>query len=150
MPFGLDPEVESGEPVSIHTQNTGRPVKQGWLEARGLGKDKSRPRLRIQRKHGRVRLARRSGAGQIQTALRWARIATEFVTEPTFRVGSSSALFELSDGYRVQGTGGGDNQDVFPDDQRFLLARRIGSEDSPTKLIWVQNFFEELKARVPN
>ena len=32
----------------------------------------------------------------------------------------------------------------------FLVARRVGSEDSSTKLILVQNFFEELKRLVPN
>ena len=90
-----------------------------------------------------------SAAGAaIQTGIKmW---ATEFATEPTFRVGSSSTLFDLPDGYRTTTVGGGDNKDVLPDDQRFLLARLVGLEDSPTKLILVQNFFEELKARVPN
>ena len=45
--------------------------------------------------------------------------------------------------------------DVLPDDQRFLMARRLqrtaGSEDSgPLRFVVVQNFFEELKERVGN
>ncbi len=77
-------------------------------------------------------------------------IAASFVTQPTFRVANSTTLFELPGGYRTITAGGGDNKDVFPDDQRFLLARGVGSEESPSKLILVQNFFEELKRLVPN
>ena len=42
--------------------------------------------------------------------------------------------------------------DVSPDDRRFVMLR-IGDDDdvdSETELILVQNFFEELRARVPN
>ena len=30
------------------------------------------------------------------------------------------------------------------------MARPVGADDEPTPVILVQNFFEELKARVPN
>ena len=35
-------------------------------------------------------------------------------------------------------------------DQRFLMARESGSDDSSTSTVLVQNFFEELKRLVPN
>ena len=38
---------------------------------------------------------------------------------------------------------------MTPDDERFIMIRQAG-EVSATKLIWVQNFFEELKRLVPN
>ena len=50
----------------------------------------------------------------------------------------------------------GNTYDVAPDDQRFLVAtqgRVDGSEedgDLGAETVLVQNFFEELKARVPN
>ena len=45
--------------------------------------------------------------------------------------------------------------DVSPDDQRFIMARTDitleGQEDDePSAVILVNNFFEELKRRVPN
>ena len=49
------------------------------------------------------------------------------------------------------------NYDITSDDERFLMARRYqgdaqeeGGAPEPPRLILVQNFFEELKARVPN
>lgn len=39
--------------------------------------------------------------------------------------------------------------DISPDDQRFILVRTVGTEEAaPAPLILVQNWFEELKARV--
>ena len=38
---------------------------------------------------------------------------------------------------------------MTPGDNRFIMIRQA-SDEAATKLIWVQNFFEELKARVPN
>ena len=35
------------------------------------------------------------------------------------------------------------------DDERFIMLRPVGEADA-TETILVQNFFEELKARVPN
>ncbi len=41
--------------------------------------------------------------------------------------------------------------DITGDDQRFLMVRPFGSGDeSPSELIVVENFVEELKERVPN
>ena len=39
--------------------------------------------------------------------------------------------------------------DVTPDDQRFVMIRNLGAEEA-TELIVVENFFEELKAKVGN
>ena len=39
--------------------------------------------------------------------------------------------------------------DVTLDDERFIMLRQAGDVDA-SKVILVQNFFEELKARVPN
>ncbi len=39
--------------------------------------------------------------------------------------------------------------DVTPDDQRFVMLRNLGGEDAG-ELIVVENFFEELKAKVGN
>ena len=39
--------------------------------------------------------------------------------------------------------------DVMPDDERFITIRQAGANVTG-ELIWVQNFFKELKARVPN
>ena len=42
------------------------------------------------------------------------------------------------------------NYDVRPDGQRFLMIKEAGGQtESPTPLIIVQHWFEELKARVP-
>ena len=39
--------------------------------------------------------------------------------------------------------------DVTPDDQRFVMIRNLGAEDAD-ELIVVENFFEEVKAKVGN
>jgi hypothetical protein len=38
---------------------------------------------------------------------------------------------------------------VAPYDARFIMIRQTG-EGAASKLIWVQNFFEDLKRLVPN
>ena len=38
--------------------------------------------------------------------------------------------------------------DISPNDQRFVMFRRVQAEQG--ELIWVVNFFEELKAKVGN
>ena len=69
-------------------------------------------------------------------------------TEPTFSVGQSSTLFSAPySEFRSNGTGHRE-YDVTPDDQRFIMIRRTGTEAS-SELVWVQNFFEELRRRVP-
>ncbi len=39
--------------------------------------------------------------------------------------------------------------DVTPDDQRFVMIRNLGGQEA-SELIVVENFFEELKAKVGN
>ena len=45
-----------------------------------------------------------------------------------------------------------DFYDVSPDGERFLMVRAVpeGGDDAKSRYILVHNFFEELKARVPN
>ena len=40
--------------------------------------------------------------------------------------------------------------DVTPDDERFIMIRQVSEVAADARLIWVQNFFEELKRVVPN
>ncbi len=75
-------------------------------------------------------------------------------TAPDFRVTERQVLFALRPdyvGYAV-GDGGDDFYDVAPDDQRFLMARFAAGVESGDggRHILVQNFFEELKAKVGN
>ncbi len=39
--------------------------------------------------------------------------------------------------------------DITPDDQRFVMVRNLGAQEAG-ELIVVENFFEELKAKVGN
>ena len=63
-----------------------------------------------------------------------------------FGIGGQSEGYDVVDQARFY--------DVALDDQRFLMTRPVGVEDSGNTangvVILVQNFFEELKARVPN
>ena len=77
-------------------------------------------------------------------------VAEFTATDDTFQRRRTTTLFRLPRDAWVRQRAGAGDYDVAPDDERFLMARGAGSEDSPTKLVWVQNFFEELKARVPN
>ena len=70
-------------------------------------------------------------------------LAVQVTGDPTFSVGQQQVLF-LVDGYHQ----GNNHLDVSPDDQRFVMLRI--EEETSTELIVVQNFFEELKERVPN
>ncbi len=72
----------------------------------------------------------------------------------SFTARAPSVLFEASPQWEV-GNLNGVYFDVHPDDQRFLIASRdivgTGEEDGPTPpaVVLVNNFFEELRARVP-
>jgi Tol biopolymer transport system component len=83
-----------------------------------------------------------------QTGLYSARIQAE----SAIRVTGHELVFNLPAGVTAQNARGW--YDVAPDDQSFLMARpaQFGGDGdgSPIELILVQNFFEELKARVPN
>ena len=64
----------------------------------------------------------------------------------TFLTGEHQVLFSAreyrSDVYHRR-------YDVTPDGQRFVMIRNLGAEEA-SELIVVENFFEELKAKVGN
>ena len=77
-------------------------------------------------------------------------IAAQVTTEPAFNRGEQRVLFSHGSEY-IRGSGY-TAYDVSPDDQRFVMIRRIISglaqgQDS-TRLMLVENWFEELKAKV--
>jgi len=72
-------------------------------------------------------------------------VAAQVQTTPTFMVGDQRALFSAVTYGR---SGVHQSYAVSPDDQRFIMMRFQGSTDSG--LVVVQNFFEELKAKVAN
>jgi hypothetical protein len=75
-------------------------------------------------------------------------VAAEFTTDAGFQLVGLETLFTLPVG-AVMNTA--DFYDITSDDQRFLMARLYADTEAPTtQLILVQNFFEELKERVPN
>ncbi len=80
-------------------------------------------------------------------------MVAEVSLEPTFAVGQQRVLFS-GVGY---GQGAdfrqaiGHERKVSLDDQRFVMLRSVEVEDvEANQLILVENFFEELKERVPN
>ncbi len=64
----------------------------------------------------------------------------------TFVTGERGVLFSLAG---LNSTRLHQQYDPTPDDQRFVMIRSTGI-DAPTELIVVENFFEELKARMGN
>jgi hypothetical protein len=71
-------------------------------------------------------------------------------TEPSFRVTGADELFVVDADVLI---GDGTSfYDVSSDDQRFLMGRevRVSTTGDTPEYILVQNFFEELKRRVPN
>ena len=73
-------------------------------------------------------------------------MAVQVETEPTFSAGESNVLFSATE---FQSSPFHPQYDVSLDSERFIMIRRLDS-DAAGKLIWVQNFFEELKRLVPN
>ncbi len=74
-------------------------------------------------------------------------MSVDVLPGPTFVSGEPRALFSLVGiraGYRSH-----PQYDVAPDDQRFVMIRNRGVEEAG-ELIVVENFFEELKAKVGN
>jgi serine/threonine-protein kinase len=71
-------------------------------------------------------------------------------TSPSFRAGAPRMLFE-GDPDWASGDISGTTYDVAPDDQRFVMARAAGSGEEAPKpvVVLVNNFVEELKARIP-
>ncbi|MDX1493899.1 MAG: amidohydrolase family protein, partial [Longimicrobiales bacterium] len=79
-------------------------------------------------------------------------VSVALETEPTFRAATPQVLFEVpNDIIRVDISV---PYDVGPDDQRFVMARVVsageGDDEGAPSEILVHNFFEELRARVPN
>ena len=73
-------------------------------------------------------------------------MVVEVLTGTTFVTGERRALFSAQ-GYRPSVLH--QFYDVTPDDQRFVMIRNPAGEDAG-ELIVVENFFEELKAKVGN
>ena len=74
-------------------------------------------------------------------------------TEPTFSSRTPEPLFSLS-GYEIGGRATGRRFDLAPDGDRFIVrkpgtAEQTSDDDPFNGLIFVENWFEELKARVP-
>ena len=74
-------------------------------------------------------------------------VAAEVVTTPAFSVGERRVLFSAVQYYRGANAR---HYDVTPDDQRFVFVgpADIAGGESARALILVENFFEELKAKV--
>ena len=73
-------------------------------------------------------------------------VAVEVTDDPTLAVGQQDVLFSMDD-YLT--SNGNPMYDVSPDDQRFVMLR-VGNVDSGSEVIWIENWAEELKRRVPN
>jgi hypothetical protein len=74
-------------------------------------------------------------------------MSVKVATSPAFRAGTPEALFESADLRSAWGR----SYDVAPDGQRFLLAlnKEATATPTPTQMIFVQHWFEELKRLVP-
>ena len=74
-------------------------------------------------------------------------MAVDVETQPTFTAGKPRLLFERSD---QAGGGFGSGYDVSPDGQRFLMVKTpVVEGDAVTQINLIQNWFEELKQKVP-
>ncbi len=68
-------------------------------------------------------------------------------TEPTFARGTPEPVLSTS---RYTSGGSPRSYDISPDGRRFLLIRRAADDTSPpAQIVVIQNWFEELKQRVP-
>jgi serine/threonine-protein kinase len=77
-------------------------------------------------------------------------MAAEVRTSPGFGVIQTRVLFDLAGDIRVNRLE--EFYDVSPDGERFLMARSVAGADGSAgfRLVLVQNWIEELRARVPN
>ena len=77
-------------------------------------------------------------------------VAVQIDTGSDFRVVATETLFAVPTDIFLPGAA--DPYDVASDGQRFLMARLYssGPEGAGPTYVLVQNFFEALKARVPN
>ena len=75
-------------------------------------------------------------------------MAVDIATQPGFAAGKPKVLFE---GRYSPAPGTGNNYDVSPDGQRFLMLKPNEQDQSaPTQINVVLNWFEELKQKVPS
>ncbi len=78
-------------------------------------------------------------------------VAASIVTDPSFAVARQTILFALPPAILAPLTEHYTVYDVSRDDRRFVMARRVGFEDRVQgSLVIVENWFEELKAKVGN
>ena len=77
----------------------------------------------------------RDGAGNL--------VAVEVKTAPTLLLGRSTTLFSAAG---LAADANHRQYAVAPDDRRFLMIRALGAVDTD-KLVVVDNWFEELKAK---
>jgi hypothetical protein len=75
-------------------------------------------------------------------------MAVELATQPTFSAGKPKVLFE-GRYFAIQPPLTGTAYDVSPDGQRFLMVKENEAATSRMQINVVQNWFEELKRRVP-
>jgi len=75
-------------------------------------------------------------------------VAATVRTDPTFAVVERRVLFTVPSG--IPNYSEHPRYDVSRDDQRFIMFRTVGIGEGPSELIVVENFFEELKAKVGN
>ena len=73
-------------------------------------------------------------------------MAVDIATQPSFTAGKPRLLFE---GTYEPTWATNPNYDVSADGQRFLMVKASEQEQSNTQINVVQNWFEELKRRVP-
>jgi len=73
-------------------------------------------------------------------------MAVDIVTQPIFAAGKPHVLFE---GQYMPTPTTSPNYDVSPDGQRFLMIKESEQAPSATQIVVVQNWFEELKQKVP-
>ena len=87
--------------------------------------------------HSGRELFYRNGANEL--------VAVDVTEQPTFAAGQQRVLFSIA-GYL--GSPRHALYDISPDDQRFVMFRQV--QDEQGELIWVDNWFEELKEKVGN
>jgi serine/threonine-protein kinase len=74
-------------------------------------------------------------------------MAVDITTQPSFAAGKPRMLFE---GQYLPTPATFSNYDVSPDGQRFLMLKPAEqAQAAPTQIVVVQNWFEELKQKVP-
>ncbi len=76
-------------------------------------------------------------------------MAVEIKTQPSLMVGKPRLLFDGNYEMNNQGNRLGPNYDVTADGQRFVMLKSSAQQTSGTQIIVVENWFEELKQRVP-